>query len=669
MQLLRENQGPNGPVAYGPYLEDRKGTEALLQRSVSKDGHLILVARHERTGALALIHRLTIDSEASADARQVVLNAARQALTFRHAAVLPLVEVMVVNSGLAFVQESSGTILLRDFLTRQGPMPQAEALYSFWQFADALRAAQAAGLTLSQISPQDFVVTYGSATGDDRQLHSLCPLVPNGWWLEVADPVFASPEQKQGALCDIRSSLYSTGATLANVLTGRRPAEGESWKTWLDKNAFQKEVKAALLAVLHDEPAQRCPDAAAWKELLEAAQRAAALLPSTKEAAPKAAAAPATEPDKVTGQALSSSVPSRLAPVRNVTSALPDASPIGKKSLLSSPLLWAGLCITLAIGAAAIWQAKQVSEPHVSNDLATAPPVLTSPIVAPAPLPIVVAPAKPPALVVAAKAPEIPPEAPPEPPAPSLASLSSIDPRPAPIAPAPMEIAETVRKAQLLSPEEALFEEARRAPPSRQMDLYRQILMTQPNHREALHGLVEHTLAVLPINKLLSRDLRQWLVTLDKAQDPLAPYARGRVLLQEAEAATNPRTITKALTQALEELKKCADHGYDRAWFLLLQGLVNLHNVQQQAGNDTQATETSRMLFEKIDALPITTPAADLRLLAQRLEQILAQRNSKGKPHPQAEFITQVMQRLHTVASTRGDRVSKTWLGLHGGDG
>ena len=217
------------------------------------------------------LHRVALDTESSPEARKALLQAAHSTATFRHPWVLAVREVRLEGDSLVFVQDRPQGPLLADNLAQGDRVPLQDALKWIHQFASALEAARASGLTLSQIAPTEFVVQEATASEASGGLLCLCPPVPAGWWLEVEDPVFASPEQKDGRACDLRSTMYSAGAVLAAMVTGQRPAGASSWNNIIATAKLPLGATRALKAVLDVEPGKRCANPAEWMALLEMA--------------------------------------------------------------------------------------------------------------------------------------------------------------------------------------------------------------------------------------------------------------------------------------------------------------------------------------------------------------------------------------------------------------
>lgn len=594
---------PSRAAAAGPFLEERAGTQELFRNRKRQTGHEVFLVRDKSTGELLLIHNLAIDAAASAESRHAVVTAVRRAQDFRHAAVLPVQRVEGAAESLVLAQSFPGGILLRDFVSRNGPFPISHALQIMRSFADALLRAEAMGLTLSQISPEDFVVDKAPAGQEVPAAFGLCPPVPRGWWLEVADPAFASPEQRHKRPCNMLSSLYSAGALLAYMVTGRLPANRETWAGWLEHQDLPQPLKAALAAVLQEEPRQRSQGPAAWIYLLERAQ--APPSHTLSELASKARA-------KVPGPAFGPRAPSSLPASRRTS------PPVQKSNWLDAVTLGSVVCLGFVL----MWQARKFAEQRTAADLTWVRDML--------------GPVATWAGNVSGRGDKAEP-----PPGPKRGDTVSVLP------------------AQAVTQEEKLLHEARQAPAGRQAELYREVLKKVPNNREALHGVVEEALADFPKDETGLRDLRRWISALENAGDPLGDYSRGRLLLEDAARAPNLRSAAEALTTAVRHLEQAAGRGHERAWFPLLQGLVNLHNVQQQAGNTRLAARTERLLFEKIDAMPAGVPVEDTRLLSERLRKLMAERTAQGRPHPQTNLLRRAVQRLEDVASQRGTTVSQ----------
>ncbi len=111
---------------------------------------------------------------------------------------------------------------LGDRLAREGPLPIEEVLRAGVEIAGALGAAHAVGILHRDVRPPNILVHAGgghaladfgiAALTDDRSQ-----------WLS---PHHAAPEVLQGGRPSVASDVYSLGATLYELLAGRRTGEG-----------------------------------------------------------------------------------------------------------------------------------------------------------------------------------------------------------------------------------------------------------------------------------------------------------------------------------------------------------------------------------------------------------------------------------------------------------
>ena len=135
---------------------------------------------------------------------------------------------------------------LADRLAAQGPLPPAAAVDAALQLVAGLRAAQAAGILHRDVKPSncfidahdvvkigDFGISRSTRTAQNTT-HATRGLI-------AATPAYASPEQLRGAVLDVRSDIYSLGASLYELLTGERPFDAA-------------DLMSLLMAVANDLP-------------------------------------------------------------------------------------------------------------------------------------------------------------------------------------------------------------------------------------------------------------------------------------------------------------------------------------------------------------------------------------------------------------------------------
>ena len=122
---------------------------------------------------------------------------------------------------------------LQDRVTERGPLPVGEAVDAVLQIIAGLEAAQRIGILHRDVKPSNcFRDTDGTVKVGDFGLsisttvRTEPALTATGAFLGT--PAFCSPEQLRGDELNVRSDMYSVGATLFYLLTGRTPFEGKS---------------------------------------------------------------------------------------------------------------------------------------------------------------------------------------------------------------------------------------------------------------------------------------------------------------------------------------------------------------------------------------------------------------------------------------------------------
>lgn len=126
---------------------------------------------------------------------------------------------------------AGGTLL--DRVRERGPLPAAEAVDGALQIIAGLEAAQRIGILHRDVKPSNcFRDADGTVKIGDFGL-SISTTVRTEPALTAAGsflgtPAFSSPEQLRGDELNVRSDIYSVGATLFYLLTGRTPFEAKN---------------------------------------------------------------------------------------------------------------------------------------------------------------------------------------------------------------------------------------------------------------------------------------------------------------------------------------------------------------------------------------------------------------------------------------------------------
>jgi len=122
---------------------------------------------------------------------------------------------------------------LQDLVRTHGPLPPTEAVNAVLQVIEGLQAAQRVGILHRDVKPSNcFVSTGGNVKVGDfglsisSMVRTEPALTATGAFLGT--PTFSSPEQLRGDELNARSDMYSVGATLYFLLTGRSPFDGKN---------------------------------------------------------------------------------------------------------------------------------------------------------------------------------------------------------------------------------------------------------------------------------------------------------------------------------------------------------------------------------------------------------------------------------------------------------
>jgi serine/threonine protein kinase len=171
-------------------------------------------------------------------ARLRFLREARMAARLRHSNVASVLHLGRTGSSYYYAMEFVEGETLENLIKRSGQLEVKLALEIATQVAAGLAAVHKQKLVHRDIKPSNIMVSLedggavtakiidlGLAKAVNEPGSQTAISTPGGF---VGTPDFASPEQFAGVQVDIRSDLYSLGATLWKMLTGQTPFRGPS---------------------------------------------------------------------------------------------------------------------------------------------------------------------------------------------------------------------------------------------------------------------------------------------------------------------------------------------------------------------------------------------------------------------------------------------------------
>jgi eukaryotic-like serine/threonine-protein kinase len=169
------------------------------------------------TGHLAAAKVLTQSEEH----RVPFWNEARILTQCVHANIVTLLDVVVGGPSPFLLLEFIDGTDLHALTTRINRVEPGRAVHWAMQALHGLRALHTAGFVHGDVKPGNLSLTRGGVVklldfGNTRRL---------GTRADGGTPNFAAPEQLAGEVVDARTDLYSLGATLAFLLTGRPAGE------------------------------------------------------------------------------------------------------------------------------------------------------------------------------------------------------------------------------------------------------------------------------------------------------------------------------------------------------------------------------------------------------------------------------------------------------------
>jgi serine/threonine protein kinase len=197
-------------------------------------------ARDEQLGREVAIKLLKPELASDQDRLRRFQQEARAAAALNHENIVAVYDFGVQDGLPYIVSELLHGVTLRDYLKR-GPVPVRQAADYATQIVEGLSAAHAKGIVHRDLKPENLFITkegrvkildFGIAkllspdAGDEQSVATMTTQTKSGSLLGTV--AYMSPEQLRAKPVDHRSDIFSFGAILFEMLTGRRAFPGET---------------------------------------------------------------------------------------------------------------------------------------------------------------------------------------------------------------------------------------------------------------------------------------------------------------------------------------------------------------------------------------------------------------------------------------------------------
>jgi tRNA A-37 threonylcarbamoyl transferase component Bud32 len=272
------------PSTIGKYRIERE-----IGRGASATVYLGFDPFHGRRVAVKQIHPHLLLEEAQAKRyRRMLRNEALLAGQLRHPHIVRLLDADEDADPPYLVLEYIDGVPLQAFVARDRLLPVAQVLDIAYKCCRALEHARSKGLVHRDIKPANLILLpngdlkvtdFGmafSATGEMTQLTGM-----------VGSPCYMSPEQVREEDCTYHSDMFSLAVVMYEMLSGRRPFDGDSDYATLYKISSEEpaplgvlraslppELDAAIRKAMAKKPQDRYEDWGDFADALLAVNRA-----------------------------------------------------------------------------------------------------------------------------------------------------------------------------------------------------------------------------------------------------------------------------------------------------------------------------------------------------------------------------------------------------------
>ena len=126
-------------------------------------------------------------------------------------------------------------VTLSQLVREKGRLSESEALPIIRQISAGLDATHAAGLVHRDLKPGNIMLTSDGMRAVLMDFGLACLTVPRAGELSITEtgalvgsPLYMAPEQLEDGVVSPATDIYSLGAVIYEIITGKRPFDGDS---------------------------------------------------------------------------------------------------------------------------------------------------------------------------------------------------------------------------------------------------------------------------------------------------------------------------------------------------------------------------------------------------------------------------------------------------------